>query len=186
MTAARRVDAVWKQDRLVSPLVGMFRPGLATGDVVRAGNVVGSLEVLGHTVELVAPPGARGLVRDRGSRDARHAVAFDDVLYTVDPDATLGAGTDAADASAHGAIETGLVFAAPTSGRFYGRPSPDKPAFVEAGAVISTGATICLLEVMKTFHRVTYTGEPVKVAKVLVDEGADVNSGDPLLALERV
>jgi biotin carboxyl carrier protein len=55
---------------------------------------------------------------------------------------------------------------------------------VSAGTELVTGTTICLLEVMKTFHRVAYTGERAKVTKVLVDEGADVNAGDALVALE--
>ena len=41
---------------------------------------------------------------------------------------------------------------------------------------------------MKTFNRVTYGGpdlpETARVSRILVAEGADVNAGDPLLALE--
>jgi biotin carboxyl carrier protein len=41
---------------------------------------------------------------------------------------------------------------------------------------------------MKTFHRVTYGGaglpDTARVRRVLVADGADVNAGDPLLALE--
>jgi biotin carboxyl carrier protein len=43
---------------------------------------------------------------------------------------------------------------------------------------------------MKTFHRVTYGGHDVparaKVREVLVADGADVNQGDALLALDAV
>jgi acetyl-CoA carboxylase biotin carboxyl carrier protein len=81
-----------------------------------------------------------------------------------------------------------MVFRAPTSGRFYGRSAPDKPPFVAPGAQLAHGATICLLEVMKTFHRVTYGGpglpDTARVRGVLVADGDDVNAGDPLLALE--
>jgi acetyl-CoA carboxylase biotin carboxyl carrier protein len=82
----------------------------------------------------------------------------------------------------------GLVFRAPTSGRFYGRSTPDKSPFVAAGAELATGATVCLLEVMKTFHRVAYGGADVppraRVRAVLVADGDDVNAGDALLALD--
>jgi len=82
----------------------------------------------------------------------------------------------------------GLVFRAPTSGRFYGRPTPEKPAFVTVGAELTIGTTVCLLEVMKTFNRVTYGGaglpERAVVVAILVADGADVTAGDPLLALE--
>jgi biotin carboxyl carrier protein len=177
----KRAEALWKHDRLVSPLVGWFRPGLAAGDVVRAGHPIGTLEVLGSTVELVAPAAARGVIREVAG-DARVAVDFDHVLYIVDPDATLGAAP--AETTQVSSAASGLVFAAPTSGRFYGRSAPDRPPFVSAGTELVTGTTICLLEVMKTFHRVAYTGERAKVTKVLVDEGADVNAGDALVALE--
>jgi acetyl-CoA carboxylase biotin carboxyl carrier protein len=44
-----------------------------------------------------------------------------------------------------------------------------------------------LLEVMKTFHRVTYGGpglpDTARVVRVLIADGDDVNAGDPLLAL---
>ena len=57
---------------------------------------------------------------------------------------------------------------------------------VEPGRELAPGSTICLLEVMKTFHRVTYSGDRVRVKQVLVTDGADVNAGEPLLALEPV
>jgi acetyl-CoA carboxylase biotin carboxyl carrier protein len=98
--------------------------------------------------------------------------------------ATTSPGAPAAPAAEAAEAAGGRVFRAPTSGRFYGRPAPDRPPFVTAGAAIAPGATIGLLEVMKTFTRVTYSGEPARVREVLVPEGADVNAGDPLLALE--
>ena len=55
---------------------------------------------------------------------------------------------------------------------------------VEAGRELAPGATVCLLEVMMTFHRVTYDGARAKVRVLLVADGADVNQGDPLLALD--
>ena len=179
----KRAEALWKHDRLASPLVGWFRPALGAGDVIRAGHAIGTLDVLGSIIELVAPPAARGVVREVAP-DARFAVDFDHVLYVVDPDATLGLAP--AQTAATTTNASGLIFAAPTSGRFYGRSSPDKPPFVTAGSELVTGTTICLLEVMKTFHRVTYTGERAKVTNVLVDEGADVSAGEPLLALEPI
>ncbi|MEO0323090.1 MAG: biotin/lipoyl-containing protein, partial [Myxococcota bacterium] len=86
------------------------------------------------------------------------------------------------------ATAEGLVFRAPLAGRFYARPTPDEPPFVAAGQEIATGATVCLLEVMKTFHRVSYGGlglpERATVARVLVSDGDDLDEGTPILALE--
>jgi acetyl-CoA carboxylase biotin carboxyl carrier protein len=172
---------------LVSPAPGLFRIAIRAGDLVRPGAVLGELEVLGQLARVVAPDGVRGAVAwVCGEGLARPAVDFGAVLVTVDPRALAAEpAAGAAPASAIAGTGTaGRVFRAPTSGRFYGRPAPTKPPFVAAGDELLPGATICLLEVMKTFHRVTYAGEPARVREVLIAEGADVNAGDALLALE--
>lgn len=175
---------------LLSPSPGMFHAQVALGDVVRAGGVLGDLEILGKTHELVAPDTAHGVVIWR--RDpalARTSVDFGAVLLALDPRASAAGLATAAVATSTTAV-AGLVFRAPTSGRFYGRAAADKPPFVTAGAELTAGATVCLLEVMKTFHRVSYGGpgmpDPVRVREVLVADGADVTAGEPLLALEAV
>jgi acetyl-CoA carboxylase biotin carboxyl carrier protein len=179
-------EAIASGDELRAPAPGFFRILVAADHLVAPGDVIGELEVLGRITRITAPR-VRGLVKlPTGPALARRAVAYGDVLVHLSADVALGtidARTEAAATTAHG-----LVFRAPTSGRFYGRPSPDKPAFVTAGAELATGATVCLLEVMKTFHRVTFGGADVppraRVREVLVADGADVNQGDPLLALE--
>jgi acetyl-CoA carboxylase biotin carboxyl carrier protein len=116
------------------------------------------------------------------------AVGYGDVLVALDPALSRGAGARGEATAAAAPAVGGLVFRAPTSGRFYGRSAPDKPPFVTAGVQLTHGATICLLEVMKTFHRVTYGGaglpDTARIRSVLVADGDDVNAGDPLLALE--
>jgi acetyl-CoA carboxylase biotin carboxyl carrier protein len=175
------------QIELTSPAPGLFRIAVAIGDVVRPGTILGELEVLGQLVAIAAPADARGAVVAVCDRTAaRPAVDHGGMLVRLDPSATIAASSQERAAAA--AAAQGLVFRAPTSGRFYGRPAPDRPAFVTAGTELSAGSTICLLEVMKAFHRVTYGGdalpERARVTGVLVAEGADVNAGDPLLALE--
>ena len=176
-----------EQIELVSPSPGRFRIGVRVGDVVRGGSILGELEVLGHSCELHAPEHAHGvIVAIADPALARPAVDHGAVLVTLDPRAVAGAATVAPPEAS--AAVGGLVFRAPTSGRFYGRSAPDKPPFVAAGDELAPGTTICLLEVMKTFHRVTYGGpglpERAKIREVLVADGADVNAGDGLLALE--
>jgi acetyl-CoA carboxylase biotin carboxyl carrier protein len=175
---------------LVSPSPGLFRLAVRPGDLVQPGGVLGELEILGRLVAVIAPEGVRGaVIAVAGDGLARPAIEFGAVLATIDPGGVACAPAidpgGAAPAAAPGASgATGRVFRAPTSGRFYGRPGPDRPPFVAAGDALAPGATICLLEVMKTFHRVTYAGEPARVREVLVADGADVSAGDPLLALE--
>jgi len=202
MIALSRVIAD-DQVELCAPEPGLFRAAVAIGDIVRPGLALGVLEVLGRAVELTAPDTAHGAIvalADPGM--ARPAVGYGDLLVRVDPTAlpfgsadrraqvpaidphALGDATAPIVSTAPVDGAAGPVFRAPTSGRYYGRPSPDKPAFIEVGAQLSAGATVCLLEIMKTFHRVTYSGAPARVRALLVAEGADVNAGDPLLALE--
>ncbi len=184
---------------LRAPTPGIFVPWLAEGEVVVAGAPIGELYVLGRAIAVLAPrsaatpaaaSGAAGRVV-RLATTASRAVGYGDVLVTLDPSLQVGAaapGELGAPGAAAVPAVAGLVFRAPTSGRFYGRSAPDKPPFVMQGAELAHGATICLLEVMKTFHRVTYGGvglpETARVARVLVADGDDVNAGDPLLALE--
>ena len=186
-TAHASIEAIASGDELRAPAPGLFRLFVTADHLVAPGDVIGELEVLGRVTRVTAPR-VRGLVQlPPGPPLARRPVAYGDVLVRVTADVALGALESQASGTAAAAAH-GLVFRAPTSGRFYGRPSPDKPAFVAAGAELAAGTTVCLLEVMKTFHRVTYGGADVppraRVKDVLVADGADVNQGDPLLALE--
>jgi acetyl-CoA carboxylase biotin carboxyl carrier protein len=188
MSVTTTLEALAAGDEVRAPAPGWFHLLVAADHLVAPGDIVGELEVLGRIVRITAPR-VHGLVKlaTKGPALARRPVSYGEVLFRVATDVAIAAANASAGASAAKA-DAGLVFRAPTSGRFYGRPSPDKPAFVEAGRELTTGATVCLLEVMKTFHRVTYGGHDVppraRVREVLVVDGADVNQGDPLLALE--
>lgn len=173
---------------LRAPGPGWFVARVRSGEVVTGGQVIGELELLGRRTLVLAPASAHGVVLP-GVRGGRVAVAYKDALCALDP--SVGAGTTPAHAAtASGPTADGLVFRAPSSGRFYGRPGPGKPAFVEVGATVTSGQTVCMLEVMKTFHRVNYGGAGLpaaaRVAAVLVADEADVNAGDALLRLEPV
>jgi acetyl-CoA carboxylase biotin carboxyl carrier protein len=175
---------------LRAPMPGVFVPWIAQGDLVTAGGAIGEIVVLGKATAVLAPRSAATGIAVRLAATGVRAVGYGDTLVTLDPTLSVspGAAHPAGDPAAPGVAVAGLVFRAPTSGRFYGRSSPDKPAFVTAGTALTQGATICLLEVMKTFHRVTYGGpglpDTAQVRSVLVADGDDVNAGDPLLALE--
>jgi acetyl-CoA carboxylase biotin carboxyl carrier protein len=174
------VIALLDGDVVRAPAPGWFRRTVAADHLLAPGDVIGELEVLGRRIDLIAPQ-VRGLVRvPAGVKLARQPVSYGDELFRVEAGEIAGVEAHAEDAR----VVQGLVFRAPTSGRFYSRPTPDKPVFVEAGTELSPGSTVCLLEVMKTFHRVTYDGAPAKVRQVLVADGADVNQGEPLLALD--
>lgn len=172
---------------LSTPSVGIWRGGPDSGALVRPGVGLGYIEILGVAHELVAPEGAFGVVKAQGKPGPlRRAVSCGDCLVVLDTEIVGGAGgsevsTDADTSSSE------LVFRASMSGRFYLRASPDKPSFITVGDTVEVGHTICLLEVMKTFNRVTYGGDKLparaQIVRILPEDGADVDEGDVLLEL---
>ncbi|MEZ4366048.1 MAG: biotin/lipoyl-containing protein [Kofleriaceae bacterium] len=170
---------------LGAPGPGWFVAHHRRGDVVGPGARLGTLEVLGRKLDVVVPAGAAGALVGDAPAAARIAVGFRQALCTLDPTASAQAGAvtraEASDAAG------GLVFRAPSGGRFYGRPGPGKPTFVTVGDVIGAGQTVCMLEVMKTFHRVNYGGDGLparaRVDAILVADDADVDRGTPLLRI---
>jgi acetyl-CoA carboxylase biotin carboxyl carrier protein len=169
-----------------SPQPGWYVPAIANGELVSGGRVIGELDVLGRRLRMTLPDVA-GQASAVG--DAR-AVGYGDVLLEIAQDTATTTATTRDDSAAPKPDARSLVFRAPTSGRFYARPSPDKPPYVAVGIELAPGATVCLLEVMKTFNRVTYGGAGLparaRVTELLVADGADVNAGDPLIALESI
>jgi acetyl-CoA carboxylase biotin carboxyl carrier protein len=205
---ATRAGDAWE---LKSPAPGQFYPAVGHGDLVLAGHAIGELDVLGRRITLLAPDvqgiatsaidgtSAGGAAPAAGATAAGtagapfdafapRAVGYGDLLFVVDTRAQLAGAASTSATAAAAASTAGLVFRAPTSGRFYARSAPGKPAFVEVGGELGPGTTVCLLEVMKTFNRVTYGGaglpERARVKAILVADGADVTAGEPLLALE--
>jgi acetyl-CoA carboxylase biotin carboxyl carrier protein len=168
-----------------APSVGLWREAPPPGSLLRPGMKLGAIEVLGTLFDLIAPEGAVGIVTEADTTRARVPVGHGDVLLVLDPE-TAGqlASAEAAGTSQHA---SGLVYASPMSGRFYRRAGPDKPPFVQEGDELGPGQTICLLEVMKTFNRITYGGgnhpERARVLRVIPSDGDDLAAGDPILEL---
>ncbi len=174
---------------LRAPRPGLLRGAPQKGRVVREGEVLGELEVLGTLTRLVAPAGVAGLVVEENehTRLARKPVAYGDVIAVLDP--RLAAGDALAATAVVGeAASTGLVWRTPLGGRYYARPSPTAEAFVKVGDLVKTGQTVALIEVMKTFNRASYGGANLpaeaRVKRIVVNEGDDVNAGDVVLELE--
>ena len=171
-----------------APAVGLWRDGPLPGARVVAGDPLGTLEVLGTRYRVLAPAGARGVVRESDKvRLARRPVGYGDVLVALDPNVGEAAAADAVSAAAQ-AVADGLAFTAPLSGRYYAKPSPDQPLFVNVGDVVTVGQTVALLEVMKTFNRITYGGDGLpdraKVTAIVPNDGDDVDEGDVLIRIE--
>ncbi|MCU0608152.1 MAG: pyruvate carboxylase subunit B [Chitinispirillaceae bacterium] len=88
-------------------------------------------------------------------------------------------------APAEAAAEYKRTINAPLVGRFYSSAGPGKSSFVAVGDVVEAGTKVCIVEAMKLFNEITV---PVKcrIVKMLVDEGASVQKGQPIVAIEEV
>ena len=68
-------------------------------------------------------------------------------------------------------------------GTFYASASPDAPAFVKPGDIVSKGKVICIIEAMKLMNEIEsdYNGE---IAECLVKDGDMVEYGQPLFKIK--
>ena len=76
-----------------------------------------------------------------------------------------------------------ITVKSPIIGTFYRRPSPDKLNFVEVGAEISVGDTVCVIEAMKLFNEIE-SEISGKVVKILVDDSSPVEFDQPLFLVD--
>lgn len=168
---------------LLAPGPGLFRDAPEIGSLVRAGSIIGSLEVLGVIHRVRAPAGAFGVVCElsEGRRVARRPVGYGTRLMTLDPEGVKDGARlidEPGDDSGGGP-----VFCTPIGGRYYAKPAPGEPPFVKVGDALRGGETVALIEVMKTFNRVCYAGEPATVSAIVPSDGEDLETGDVLLEL---
>lgn len=120
----------------------------------------------------------RGDVRVRVRRDDR-GVARVAATESAGERALPQREHDGADESAAGVIEV----KAPLTGVFYRSGSPQSPPYVQAGATVTVGQVIGLIEAMKLFNEIRSTAEG-RVRRVLVESGQFVRAQSPLLEVE--
>jgi acetyl-CoA carboxylase biotin carboxyl carrier protein len=77
-----------------------------------------------------------------------------------------------------------ILIRAPMVGTFYRAPEPGAPPFVRTGQVVEPDTIVCIIEVMKLMNSIRAGARGV-VARVLVDDGATVETGAPLIVLDR-
>jgi acetyl-CoA carboxylase biotin carboxyl carrier protein len=89
----------------------------------------------------------------------------------------------AAPAAAPAAAEpTGHVVKSPMVGTFYRSSAPGAPAFVEVGATVKEGDTLCIIEAMKLLNEIDADISGT-ITKVLVENGQPVEFGQPLFVI---
>ena len=99
---------------------------------------------------------------------AAHAPAIAEAAPAADP----------ADPASHpGAVTSPMV------GTVYMQPEPGAPAFVSVGAQVSEGDTLLIVEAMKTMNHIPAPHSGT-VKRILVEDGASVEYGSPLVIIE--
>jgi acetyl-CoA carboxylase biotin carboxyl carrier protein len=77
----------------------------------------------------------------------------------------------------------GHVIYSPMVGTFYRAASPTNKPFIEEGNFVNEGDTLCIIEAMKILNQIT-ADKAGTVTKILVDNGAPVEYGEPLFVIE--
>ena len=88
----------------------------------------------------------------------------------------------AAPAAPVDAAPTGHVVKSPMVGTFYRAASPGTPAFVEIGATVKEGDTLCIIEAMKLLNEIDADASGV-IQQILVENGQPVEFGQPLFII---
>jgi acetyl-CoA carboxylase biotin carboxyl carrier protein len=91
----------------------------------------------------------------------------------------------AAAAAAMPAVDDGSVdVTSPFVGTFYRSPTPDAPAFVEVGAVVRSGQTLCIIEAMKLMNEIEAEVSGT-VVEVYAQNGKSVEFGQKLFRIKK-
>jgi acetyl-CoA carboxylase biotin carboxyl carrier protein len=106
-------------------------------------------------------------------------VAAAPVAVAAVPAATPAVAPAASDDPAQlaGAVNSPMV------GTAYLSAEPGADAFVKVGDAVKEGQTLLIIEAMKTMNQIP-APKSGKVTRILVDDGAPVEFGDPLIILE--
>ena len=81
------------------------------------------------------------------------------------------------------AAASGHIVKSPMVGTFYRSGNPNSPAFVEVGATVREGQTLCIVEAMKLMNEIE-CDKAGTVKAILVENGQPVEYGQPLFVIE--
>ncbi len=76
------------------------------------------------------------------------------------------------------------VITSPFVGTFYRAPAPGAEPFVEPGAKVKQGQTLCIVEAMKLMNEIE-AEYPCTIVEILVENGQSVEFGQQLFRVER-
>jgi acetyl-CoA carboxylase biotin carboxyl carrier protein len=77
---------------------------------------------------------------------------------------------------------TGHIVKSPMVGTFYRSSAPGSAAYVEVGAVVKEGDTLCIIEAMKLLNEID-ADKSGTITQILVENGQPVEYGQPLFVI---
>lgn len=80
-------------------------------------------------------------------------------------------------------VIAGHTVKSPMVGTFYRSSAPGAKAFVEIGAVVKEGDTICIIEAMKILNEIEADKSGI-ITQILCENGQAVEFGQPLFVIE--
>ncbi|NOL49953.1 acetyl-CoA carboxylase biotin carboxyl carrier protein [Pelistega europaea] len=148
------------------------------------------LRKLKTLIDLVAESGIAELEVTEGEgkvRIVKNQQVAAPVSYAPAPAPVVAApaATPAAAPAAPAATEpvvSGHIVKAPMVGTFYRAPNPSAPPFVEVGASVKEGDSLCIIEAMKLLNEIEADKTGV-IKEILVENGEPVEFGQPLFVI---
>ena len=86
-------------------------------------------------------------------------------------------------AAAPAATDAAKLMKSPMVGTFYRSASPEAAPFVEVGATVKAGDTLCIIEAMKMMNQIQADRAGV-IKKILVENGSTVEFDQPIFEFE--
>ena len=121
-------------------------------------------------------------------RVARHVLGASPAAAAMTAPIAAQAPLAAAAAAAAAAASVDLaqhpgVLTSPMVGTAYRAPEPGAKPFVEIGSLVAAGATVLIIEAMKTLNQIPapHSG---RVSQILIEDGQPVEFGEPLMIIE--
>jgi acetyl-CoA carboxylase biotin carboxyl carrier protein len=132
--------------------------------------------------------GSEKVVIRRGGLAAPVAVAAPAIAHAAPVAAPIAvvpapaASTPAAPKAEAKTDKPGVVVSSPFVGTFYRAPSPDSPPFVDVGAKVKKGQSLCIVEAMKLMNEIESEVDGI-VAEIFVQNATPVEFGEQLFRI---
>jgi acetyl-CoA carboxylase biotin carboxyl carrier protein len=140
-------------------------------------------ELIRTLARLLDETGLTEIEAQAGDARIRVARAPATQVVTTAPAAAVAAAPAAAPVATPPVGDDPGAIKSPMVGTVYLSPQPNAPPFVQPGDRVAQGQTMMIVEAMKVMNPIT-APRPGTVRTVLVDDGAPVEFGQPLIVLD--